>query len=562
MESATDPSGRYITYFESLGKGAFKQVYRAVDQERGIECAWNCVRISDYTSKEQDRLMMEVDILKQLDHPNIISLHDHWRDDNNLVFITELMSSGTLRQYLTKVPNIRLSAIKNYARQILDALVYLHTREPKIIHRDLKADNIFINSNHGEVKIGDMGLSTVLRSSHAASVIGTPEFMAKELFHESYNELVDVYSFGMTLLEMTTLDYPFCECSNAAQIFRKVMAGAMPASLDKVSDPEVRSIIELCLLPAAYRPSAKTIRSLPFFEPSSGGFRSFTKLNTWYRSCVPVPPCRVEILNQGDSGAELSLSLPLGEDVKIIEFSFNPELDSPLSIAEEMTSEFGLNCLEKNQIVSAISDVLSDISSPSLPPSPLKERTSSTNIFHEDLTSLMNSDELEEFSSMALEYASIHRKVTEEDEGEVSKDLAELLRQQTEELRNMQRQHLLAYARLREEQQRRSKDTTLNPTTNSTSTVALSPVRDVSLITDITTIDKKNDSVALNLQVETPVIDEVLDPCLLQPFSASATPRTSFDLSSRGKSKPSKEEIDAELKQFSAKILLQLKVPK
>lgn len=65
-----------------------------------------------------------------------------------------------------------MSAIKNWARQILRGLDYLHAHDPPIIHRDLKCDNIFVNGNHGEVKIGDLGFAAIMHQSTARSVIG------------------------------------------------------------------------------------------------------------------------------------------------------------------------------------------------------------------------------------------------------------------------------------------------------------------------------------------------------------------------------------------------------
>ena len=148
--------------------------------------------------------------------------------------------------------------LKRWAWQILCGLVYLHGHNPPIIHRDLKCDNIFINGSDGVVKIGDLGLATMLRSRTAPqSVLGTPEFMAPELYEEEYDDRcapvavrarvcclrarcprvltcrrraapptaalrVDVYSFGMCLLELCTMEYPYSECKNAAQIYRKV----------------------------------------------------------------------------------------------------------------------------------------------------------------------------------------------------------------------------------------------------------------------------------------------------------------------------------------------------
>ncbi|XP_022751996.1 probable serine/threonine-protein kinase WNK6 isoform X2 [Durio zibethinus] len=159
-----------------------------------------------------------------------------------------------------------MKAVKNWARQILTGLNYLHSHDPPVIHRDLKCDNIFINGNQGEVKIGDLGLATVLEQSNAKSVIGTPEFMAPELYDENYNELVDIYSFGMCMLEMVTFEYPYSECRNSAQIYKKVSSGIKPAALSRVNDKEMKLFIEKCLVPASQRLSAKELLMDPFLQ--------------------------------------------------------------------------------------------------------------------------------------------------------------------------------------------------------------------------------------------------------------------------------------------------------
>lgn len=166
-------------------------------------------------------------------------------------------------RYRKKHKYVEMKAIKGWARQILQGLAYLHGHRPPIIHRDLKCDNIFVNGNQGEVKIGDLGLAIVMQQPTARSVIGntfsfpkmwrfffitlvlwttlkyssvffvslflkgTPEFMAPELYEEEYNELVDIYSFGMSMLEMVTLEYPYNECNNPAQIYKKVTSVSM-----------------------------------------------------------------------------------------------------------------------------------------------------------------------------------------------------------------------------------------------------------------------------------------------------------------------------------------------
>ncbi|CAN6447322.1 unnamed protein product [Victoria cruziana] len=266
-----DPTGRYGRYKEVLGKGAFKAVYKAFDELEGIEVAWNQVKVTDVlrSSDNLERLYSEVHLLKTLKHKNIIKFYASWVDTkkDSINFITEVFTSGTLRQYRKKHKHVDLRALKNWSRQILSGLTYLHSHDPPVIHRDLKCDNIFVNGNQGEVKIGDLGLAAILRQAHAAhSVIGTPEFMAPELYEEEYNELVDIYAFGMCLLELVTFEYPYNECTNAAQIYKKVTSGVKPASLNKVKDSGVKQFIEKCIADVSQRLSASELLKDPFLQ--------------------------------------------------------------------------------------------------------------------------------------------------------------------------------------------------------------------------------------------------------------------------------------------------------
>ena len=134
-----------------------------------------------------------------------------------MVFITEMITGGSLRQYIKKYGQPRLKVIKGWCKEILQGLCYLHSLEPHpIIHRDIKCDNIFINAASGEIRIGDLGLSTPINESFTTSVLGTPEFMAPELYEEYYGTPVDIYAFGMCIIEMTTMEAPYRECTNPA----------------------------------------------------------------------------------------------------------------------------------------------------------------------------------------------------------------------------------------------------------------------------------------------------------------------------------------------------------
>lgn len=190
---------------------------------------------------------------------------DGLRDTNYSVFIFVLI------RYLKRFKKINPKVFKSWCRQILKGLYFLHTRSPPIIHRDLKCDNIFINGTTGCVKIGDLGLATLKDGSFAKSVIGTPEFMAPEMYEERYDEAVDVYAFGMCMLEMTTSEYPYNECTVPAQIYKKVVSGVKPASFEKVTDDCVKKIIAQCIQPNKDdRPGCKDLLESDFFSDDIG----------------------------------------------------------------------------------------------------------------------------------------------------------------------------------------------------------------------------------------------------------------------------------------------------
>jgi len=268
------PGGRYLRFNERLGSGAYKDVYRAYDTAEGIEVAWNLVKLSGVPAADRARIINEVRLLEDLNHANIISFYGSWvnREKEQVIFVTEILSSGTLKSFIRKVQIIRWKVVKRWALQILRGLKYLHEREPPVIHRDLKCDNIFINGTSGDLRIGDLGLSTVIPNKSEAktlSVLGTPEFMAPELYDENYNEKIDVYAFGMCLLEIITKENPYIECANPAQVYKKVTNNILPENLDRIPHGDVCGFIKLCISPDPQnRPSASELLLHPILKES------------------------------------------------------------------------------------------------------------------------------------------------------------------------------------------------------------------------------------------------------------------------------------------------------
>ncbi|KAM8800357.1 serine/threonine-protein kinase WNK1 isoform 4-T4 [Rhynchonycteris naso] len=330
--------GRFLKFDIEIGRGSFKTVYKGLDTETTVEVAWCELQDRKLTKSERQRFREEAEMLKGLQHPNIVRFYDSWestvKGKKCIVLVTELMTSGTLKTYLKRFKVMKIKVLRSWCRQILKGLQFLHTRTPPIIHRDLKCDNIFITGPTGSVKIGDLGLATLKRASFAKSVIGTPEFMAPEMYEEKYDESVDVYAFGMCMLEMATSEYPYSECQNAAQIYRRVTSGVKPASFDKVAIPEVKEIIEGCIRQNKdERYSIKDLLNHAFFQEETG--------------------VRVELAEE-DDGEKIAIKLWLRiEDIKklkgkykdneAIEFSFDLDRDVPEDVAQEMV-ESGYVC--------------------------------------------------------------------------------------------------------------------------------------------------------------------------------------------------------------------------
>lgn len=382
-----DPSGRYGRYGDLLGKGASKKVYRGFDTEEGIEVAWNQADVQD-----MKHIQSEVNLLKTFKHKNIIKLYCFWVDmkKGSVNFITELCS-GTLLAYRKQHKHVCLKAVKDWARQILRGLVYLHSQNPPIIHRDLKCENIFINCSSGKVKIGDFGSATVLHETrHHHSVIGTPEFIAPEMYEEDYNELVDVYAFGMCMLQLLTLECPYGECKSLAQVYKKVTAGLKPKSLEKVKDFDALRFISKCLAPALQRPSASDLQADPFLQCEGS---LYSEMGTVLMKSASVPNFerlrvggtandaiynrsltshysfhgmrkrrQMEVTGKVQDETTIFMRLRISEPAEVapirnIEFPFDLHTDTPKSVAEEMVQ--ALKFSESDSIV--IGDLIASV---------------------------------------------------------------------------------------------------------------------------------------------------------------------------------------------------------
>ncbi|TGZ71834.1 hypothetical protein CRM22_002431 [Opisthorchis felineus] len=291
--SAKSKCGRWIKHNLKIGEGGYKFVYRGYDTVEARNVAWCEFKREHVDTKEKRQQMFkETEIMLKMNHPHIVRCFDVFRewidmeDPNNqieekgVVIIQELMGEGTLKSVIRKnflegQCILKFPLITRWWHQILDALRYMHHKiQPPILHRDLKADNCFLYGASDEeylnVKVGDFGLATHVNNSGRKTMLGTLGFMAPEIFDEKYDEKVDIYAFGMLMLEVMTNRTPYDECETVMQVAAKTMSGQGPDIMDKVLNPSLREVISACIQPlTCFRPSAEELYFHPLFQPKT-----------------------------------------------------------------------------------------------------------------------------------------------------------------------------------------------------------------------------------------------------------------------------------------------------
>lgn len=268
----TSPTARFQRLNTLVGEGSFKKVFLAFDSQSGSQVAWSDV--STDTAQKAYMVSNEVNIFKSIQSPHIISYFNSWfhKEGSRAHIITELMTGGTLRQYLSNISAVSGTVIRRWALQILRGIHHLHTRPGgPVVHRDLKCDNIFVDAHAANVKIGDLGLACKLRAgaeNGLRGTFGTPGFMSPEALSCSYNQKTDIYSYAMLLVEMVTGEYPHGECRTQAEVYAKTKSYVLPQALSRFPAglADLRDLIESCIVPSKIRPSAADLLKHPVFK--------------------------------------------------------------------------------------------------------------------------------------------------------------------------------------------------------------------------------------------------------------------------------------------------------
>ncbi|XP_060142889.1 nuclear receptor-binding protein 2 isoform X3 [Globicephala melas] len=260
------PCGRWQKRREQVNQGnmpGVQSTFLAMDTEEGVEVVWNELHFADRKafSAHEEKIQLMFEQLALVDHPNIVKLHKYWLDASEararVIFITEYVSSGSLKQFLKKTKKnhkaMNARAWKRWCTQILSALSFLHACSPPIIHGNLTSDTIFIQHN-GLIKIGS-ALPDDLRSPIR---VEREEPRNLHFFPPEYGEVadgtaVDIFSFGMCALEMAVLEI---QANGDTRVTEEAIARARHS----LSDPNMREFILSCLArDPARRPSAHSL---------------------------------------------------------------------------------------------------------------------------------------------------------------------------------------------------------------------------------------------------------------------------------------------------------------
>lgn len=269
-----------------IGEGSFGSVFLALHAITGELMAVKQVELPSATKgTELDKrknnmvaaLKHEIELLQGLHHPNIVQYLGTSADDHHLNIFLEYVPGGSIAEMLKQYNTFQEPLIKNFVRQILAGLSYLHSRD--IIHRDIKGANILVD-NKGGIKISDFGISKRVEASamlssggknhpHRPSLQGSVYWMAPEVVRQTaHTKKADIWSLGCLVVEMFIGTHPFPDCSQLQAIFAIGNNQARPPPPENASK-EARAFLDMTFeIDYEKRPSADELLKSKFLEMS------------------------------------------------------------------------------------------------------------------------------------------------------------------------------------------------------------------------------------------------------------------------------------------------------
>ncbi|NXL97259.1 NEK1 kinase, partial [Tyrannus savana] len=219
---------KYIK-IRKIGEGSFGKAILVKAKENGQQYVIKEINISKMSNKEREESRREVAVLANMKHPNIVLYRESFEENGCLYIVMDYCEGGDLFKKINAQKGVLFSEdqILDWFVQICLALKHIHDR--KILHRDIKSQNIFLTKD-GTIQLGDFGIARVLNSTAelARTCIGTPYYLSPEICqNKPYNNKSDIWALGCVLYEMCTLKHAF-EAGNMKNLVLKIISGPFP----------------------------------------------------------------------------------------------------------------------------------------------------------------------------------------------------------------------------------------------------------------------------------------------------------------------------------------------
>ncbi|KAH1581865.1 hypothetical protein KXX21_008462 [Aspergillus fumigatus] len=268
---------------DCLGRGAFGSVYRALNWNTGETVAVKQIKLADLPKSELRVIMLEIDLLKNLDHPNIVKYHGFVKSAETLNIILEYCENGSLHSISKNFGRFPENLVGLYMSQVLHGLLYLH--EQGVIHRDIKGANI-LTTKEGLVKLADFGVASRTTGLSESSVVGTPYWMAPEVIELSgATTASDIWSLGCTVIELLEGKPPYYNLQPMPALFRIVNDDHPP--LPQGASPAVKDFLMQCFQKDPnLRVSARKLLKHPWIVNARRSDSVVPKKSTEYEEAV------------------------------------------------------------------------------------------------------------------------------------------------------------------------------------------------------------------------------------------------------------------------------------
>ncbi|XP_070588874.1 serine/threonine-protein kinase Nek5 isoform X2 [Erythrolamprus reginae] len=251
-----------------IGEGAFGKIFLARKKEDNQQCVIKEINLTKMPRKEKESSQKEATLLAKMKHPNIVAFYASFQEKNNLYIMMEYCEGGDLMKRINMQYGVLFEEDKILGWFVQIALGLKHIHDRKILHRDIKTQNIFLSSNGITAKLGDFGIARMLNNTmeFASTYVGTPYYLSPEICeNKPYNNKTDIWSLGCVLYELCTLKHPF-EGNNLPQLIMKICKGHfIPVSVKYSSDLRLL-ISQLFRTSPRDRPSINSILKKAFLE--------------------------------------------------------------------------------------------------------------------------------------------------------------------------------------------------------------------------------------------------------------------------------------------------------